>query len=310
MAKMKVVFMGSPDFAVDSLKAILDKGYEVAAVVTATDKLGGRGGKQVLMTEVKKFAVEQGLRLLQPEKLKSQAFLNELKEINHDVQVVVAFRMLPEVVWSLPPKGTINVHASLLPKYRGAAPINWAIIQGEKETGVTVFKLQHEIDTGKIIRQASIPIEENDNFGTLYSKLKQLGAGELIKALNEIETESAQFLTQSDELASHAPKIYHETCEINFNQSCIQVHNFIRGLCPFPGAWFTFMGQEMKVISSSPKLASNSLTPGEIRTDKKKFLQIATNDGLIELLRVKYEGKKEMDIGDFLNGFHWPSSEQ
>lgn len=307
---MKVVFMGSPDFAVDSLKAILDEGFEVAAVVTATDKLGGRGGKQVLMTDVKKFAVEHGLRLLQPEKLKSQAFLNELKEIHHDVQVVVAFRMLPEVVWSLPPKGTINVHASLLPKYRGAAPINWAIIQGEKETGVTVFKLQHEIDTGRIIRQAAIPIENNDNFGTLYNKLKQLGAQELIKALNEISTESAQYLPQSDELASHAPKIFHETCEINFNQSCNQVHNFIRGLCPFPGAWFNFLGQEMKVITSSPQPEVHSLTPGEVRTDKKKFLQIATNDGFIELLRVKYEGKKEMDIGDFLNGFHWPPGER
>ncbi|MBK8112297.1 MAG: methionyl-tRNA formyltransferase [Saprospiraceae bacterium] len=243
--------MGSPDFAVNSLQAILEGGYDVAAVVTATDKLGGRGGKQVLMTDVKKFALEHGLRLLQPEKLKSQAFLSELKEIHHDVQVVVAFRMLPEVVWSLPPKGTINVHASLLPKYRGAAPINWAIIQGEKETGVTVFKLQHEIDTGKIIRQAAIPIEDNDNFGTLYNKLKQLGASELIEALNDISTDSAHYLPQSDELASHAPKIFHETCQINF-----------------------------------------SLVPGEYRTDYKKNLRIATDDGFIELLRVKYGGQK------------------
>ncbi|MBK7220819.1 MAG: methionyl-tRNA formyltransferase [Saprospiraceae bacterium] len=309
MAKLKVVFMGSPDFAVNSLQAILEGGYDVAAVVTATDKLGGRGGKQVLMTDVKKFALEHGLRLLQPEKLKSQAFLSELKEIHHDVQVVVAFRMLPEVVWSLPPKGTINVHASLLPKYRGAAPINWAIIQGEKETGVTVFKLQHEIDTGKIIRQAAIPIEDNDNFGTLYNKLKQLGASELIEALNDISTDSAHYLPQSDELASHAPKIFHETCQINFYQGSVQVHNFIRGLCPYPAAWFEFGGQEMKVMTARPIQEKHSLVPGEYRTDYKKNLRIATDDGFIELLRVKYEGKREMEIGDFLNGFHWNQSQ-
>lgn len=304
MTKLKIVFMGSPDFAVDSLKAILNAGHEIAAVVTATDKLGGRGGKQILMTEVKKFALLHGLRLLQPEKLRSPEFIECLKELNPDLQVVVAFRMLPEVVWSLPRLGTVNVHASLLPKYRGAAPINWAIIRGEKETGVTVFKLQHEIDTGNIIRQAAIPIDNDDNFGTLYEKLKQLGARELIEALSDISDEKAIYKPQTDAMASHAPKIFHETCEINFDQSAENVHNFIRGLCPYPGAWFHFVGQEMKVLLARPIQQSHDLLPGSVHTDKKKYLQIATSDGFIELKRVKYEGKKEMDIGDFLNGFH------
>lgn len=298
--------MGTPDFAVESLKSILDAGHEVAAVITATDKLGGRGGKQILQSEVKKFAIENGLKVLQPSNLKSASFIETLKSIQHDIQVVVAFRMLPESVWSLPPLGTVNVHASLLPKYRGAAPINWAIICGEKQTGVTVFKLKHEIDTGQIIRQAAITIEESDDFGSMYDKLKQLGALELKKALQDIEAGEAKYIVQADENASHAPKIFHETCIINFNQPARSTWNFIRGLSPIPAAWFIFMGQEMKIIKAAYSEETVRETPGSVISDRKKQFKIACTDGYIIPERVKYQGKKEMAVNDFLNGFHWP----
>ncbi len=297
--------MGSPDFAVESLRALMESGHEIAAVVTATDKMGGRGGKQLLTTDVKKYAQEKGIPILQPPNLKAKSFIDQLQSFQHDLQVVVAFRMLPMEVWSLPPMGTINVHASLLPKYRGAAPINWAIIRGEKETGVTVFKLQHEIDTGGILLQKAIAIEEKDDFGSLYGKLKTLGATALIEALEAIATGHANYLPQNEEGVTHAPKIFHETCEIDFNKKTEEVKNFIRGLHPVPGAWFHFMGQEMKVIKCSGLLASHTHKPGTVVSDKKKTLHIATQDGYLILERIKYEGKKEMDIVDFLNGFHW-----
>lgn len=302
---MKIVFMGSPDFAVDSLSALLASEHKVVAVVTATDKWGGRGGKQLLTTEVKKFAMDKGIPVLQPSNLKALSFIDELKSYEHDLQVVVAFRMLPQVVWDLPKLGTINVHASLLPRYRGAAPINWAIIKGEKETGVTVFKLQHEIDTGGIVRQKSIPIENSDDFGSLYTKLKRLGAEELMLAIKDIADGSARYLPQNDALACHAPKIYHETCQIDFNNTAKNVQNFVRGLHPFPSAWFEFMGQEMKVLRCDILQLQHSYKPGSIQSDKKKYLHIATTDGFLILQKVKYEGKKEMEIADFLNGFHW-----
>ena len=305
MRPLKIVFMGSPDFAVESLKALLQSGHEVVAVITATDKMGGRGGKQMLTTDVKKYALEKGIPVLQPSNLKAKSFLAQLQSFQHDLQVVVAFRMLPMEVWSLPPMGTINVHASLLPKYRGAAPINWAIIRGEKETGVTVFKLQHEIDTGGILLQKAITIDENDDFGSLYGKLKTLGATALIQAIDKIAAGNAHYLPQKEEGVTHAPKIFHETCEIDFNMTTDEVKNFIRGLHPVPGAWFNFMGQEMKIIKCSGTLASHTQKPGTIVSDKKKQLDIATQDGYLRLERVKYEGKKEMDIVDFLNGFHW-----
>lgn len=305
MSGLKIVFMGSPDFAVDSLSALLASEHKVVAVVTATDKWGGRGGKQLLTTEVKKFAMDKGIPVLQPSNLKALSFIDELKSYEHDLQVVVAFRMLPQVVWDLPKLGTINVHASLLPRYRGAAPINWAIIKGEKETGVTVFKLQHEIDTGGIVRQKSIPIENSDDFGSLYTKLKRLGAEELMLAIKDIADGSARYLPQNDALACHAPKIYHETCQIDFNNTAKNVQNFVRGLHPFPSAWFEFMGQEMKVLRCDILQLQHSYKPGSIQSDKKKYLHIATTDGFLILQKVKYEGKKEMEIADFLNGFHW-----
>jgi methionyl-tRNA formyltransferase len=297
--------MGTPDFAVASLKMLLESKYDIAAVVTATDKFGGRGGNQLLQSDVKKFAVEHKLRIIQPEKLKAKKFIEELKEVNADIFVVVAFRMLPEIIWNLPRYGTINVHGSLLPKFRGAAPINWAIIGGEKETGVTTFKLDHEIDTGAILGQKKCSIEENDDFGTMYEKMKVLGAELLIETLNKIEKGESTYQQQDDSLASHAPKIFHETCKINFNKSVEEVNNFIRGLSPYPAAHFDFLEIEMKVFKAEIEIVEHKDKIGCIRTDKKKFLKVACINGYIHLLDIKLEGKKRMKIGDFLNGYRF-----
>jgi methionyl-tRNA formyltransferase len=302
MSKMKIVFMGTPEFAVCSLKALIENQFNVVAVVTATDKLGGRGGKQLLQSEVKKYALDKNLPILQPEKLKAKSFLTALKALDADIFVVVAFRMLPESVWSMPPKGTINVHGSLLPKYRGAAPINWAIINGEKETGVTTFKLSHEIDTGEIIGQKSLIIHEDDYFGVIYSKLKDLGATLLIESLNALEEGKVIFKHQDETQVSHAPKIFLETCEINFNQSPTSICNFIRGLSPFPTAFFKLNGLITKVYKASPIYTEHHLQIGSIATDHKKFLHIACQNGFVALQIIKMEGKKEMNITEFLNG--------
>ena len=233
---MKIIFMGTPEFAVPSLDILVQNGYEIAAVVTAPDSMGGRGGKQLIESAVKKYAVEKQIPVLQPEKLKSPAFIDTLKNIKADIQIVVAFRMLPEMVWNMPPLGTFNLHGSLLPKYRGAAPINHAIINGEKETGVTSFKLKHEIDTGDILMQKTIPISDDENAGSLHDKMKMIGAEVVLETVKMIENGDYTFIRQKDELASHAPKIFHETCRIDFNNPIQKIHNFIRGLSPYPGA--------------------------------------------------------------------------
>src|SRR6478672_9896688 len=232
---IRIVFMGTPDFAVASLKALLDEKFDVAAVVTAPDKPAGRG-LQLQMSAVKRFALERGLKVLQPVKLKSPEFLEQLKEINPELQVVVAFRMLPEIIWNLPPMGTINVHGSLLPKYRGAAPINWAIINGEKETGVTMFKLKHEIDTGNILLQEPIPISENETAGELHDVMMNVGAQLLVKTVNGLVAGNLQETPQPQIAnAPHAPKIFTEQCKIIWQQDIRSIHNIIRGLSPFPG---------------------------------------------------------------------------
>ncbi len=297
--------MGTPDFAVSTLDLLVKNEFNIVGVVTASDKLGGRGGKQLLESEVKKYAIEHGLNVLQPDKLKSKAFLKELSNLQADVQVVVAFRMLPEMVWAMPKYGTYNVHGSLLPKYRGAAPINWAIINGETKTGVTVFKLQHEIDTGKILMQESTPIFHDDNFGKVYDRLKIIGANLLVKALGEIGSNIETLYPQDDALTSHAPKIFHETCLINFESSSEKIRNFVRGLAPYPSAHFIFNEVEMKVYDTAFELIKHDELPGTINSDRKKFLKIATLDGYIHLLDVKLEGKKRMLINDFLNGYKW-----
>jgi methionyl-tRNA formyltransferase len=303
--KLKIVFMGTPDFAVASLGKLLMHGYNIVGVVTATDKLGGRGGKQLLQSDVKKYAVAHNLNVLQPEKLKSKQFITELSALNADLFIVVAFRMLPEIVWSMPRLGTFNLHGSLLPKYRGAAPINWAIINGEKETGVTTFMLQHDIDTGAIIMQRALPIGEEDDFGSTYDKLKMVGADLIIDTVESIANGNVTFQPQDDNLACHAPKIFHETCEISFAQPAITVHNFIRGLAPYPGAHMDFYGEEMKVYKVTHEITSHSHEYGTIHTDKKKYIKIAVLDGYVALQDIKLEGKKRMAIQDFLNGYKW-----
>ncbi len=319
---MRIIFMGTPDFAVPSLEILLENGYEVAAVVTATDKLGGRGGKQLLESAVKRFAVGRGLPVLQPEKLRSPDFLAQLRSYNADLQIVVAFRMLPEVVWAMPKIGTFNLHGSLLPKYRGAAPINWAIINGEEETGVTTFFLQHEIDTGDLLFQASTPIGEDDTAGEVHDRLMQLGAELVLKTVQAIERGDYVPLKQDDSLVCHAPKLFHETCEINCHQSTLQVHNFVRGLSPFPCAWLSIknpltledgtpwqsmgwekvQGIELKVSKTEKEVAAHGFSPGHFVTDGKKTLKMATLDGFVHLVEMQLQGRKRLGVVDFLNG--------
>lgn len=299
---MKIVFMGTPEFAVSSLDILIKNGYDVTAVVTTQDSYGGRGGKQLIQSAVKKYAVEKNIPVLQPEKLRNVDFLAELASFNADVFIVVAFRMLPEVVWNMPPLGTFNLHGSLLPKYRGAAPINHAIIQGETVTGVTSFKLKHEIDTGDILLQAELPIDEEDTAGTLHDKMKVLGAEVILKSVKMLETGNYSFISQSDNDATPAPKIFHNTCQINFNQSIDKVYNHIRGLSPYPAAWCVIDGTEIKILKATKIKSSDSLQPGHIVTDQKKFLQIKCADGYISIENLKPAGKKLLTVNEFLNG--------
>jgi methionyl-tRNA formyltransferase len=305
---MRIVFMGTPDFAVPSLDKLVRNGYDIAAVITSPDSYGGRGGKQLIESAVKRYAVEHNLKILQPERLKNPDFLSELRALNADVQIVVAFRMLPEVVWNMPPLGTFNLHGSLLPKYRGAAPINWAIINGERETGVTAFKLQHEIDTGDIVLQEKIPIYEDDNAGTLHDRMMITGSEVILKTIRMLEAGNITFIRQSDAEATLAPKIYHETCKINFMLSTVQVYNFIRGLSPYPGAWLILDDKECKITSSKKLSAKTENPPGRIITDQRRFLHIATSDGLISIEEIKMEGKRKMGIAEFLNGYRIKSN--
>lgn len=296
--------MGTPEFAVPSLRILVENGYEVVGVVTATDKFGGRGNKQLIESAVKKYAVAQGLPVLQPEKLRAPEFLQQLANLKADLQIVVAFRMLPELVWNMPPMGTINLHGSLLPKYRGAAPINWAIIRGEHETGLTTFFLQHEIDTGDLLLQRSLPIESDDTAGTLHDRMMLLGAELVLDTVRLIEGGAYQTKKQAPEAATHAPKIFRETCEISFELSAAEAHNFIRGLSPYPGAWMLLPdGRELKILRSR-KLDEEprALTPGKLTRQGKKQLLLGFADAPLEILELKLAGKKAMSAPDFLNG--------
>jgi len=307
---LRIVFMGTPDFAVASLDALVNAGCSVVGVITAPDKPAGRG-MQLQQSAVKKYAVEKGLHILQPEKLKNPQFLEELRSLQADLQIVVAFRMLPEVVWNMPPMGTVNVHGSLLPQYRGAAPINWAIINGEKETGVTTFKLKHEIDTGDVLLQEKIPIGENETAGELHDKMKEVGARLLVttvKGLADgslVEKPQQSFLESVSFTLNHAPKIFTETCQIDFSKSVEEVHNLVRGLSPYPGA-YTFLNNKTLKIYRNEKAASQPDIPtGEFLTDKKTFLKFACNDGFISVKELQLEGKKRMTIEDFLRGYRF-----
>ncbi len=300
---LKIVFMGTPEFAVPSLDILVQQGYNIVGVVTATDKWGGRGNKTLLESEVKKYAMAKGLRILQPEKLSDEAFVEELQSLGADLQIVVAFRMLPRKVWQMPRLGTMNLHGSLLPRYRGAAPINWAIINGEKETGVTTFLLKHEIDTGDIIFQSSTLIGEEETVGEVYERLMQIGAKLVLQSVQAIENGQYQPLPQSDAEACHAPKIFHETCHINFEQSVQAVHNFIRGLSPYPAAWTLIDGVSHKVFRSRRIFEAHQKPSGTIDSDAKKYLRIACQDGWIEILEIQPDKRKKLDIKSFLNGY-------
>jgi methionyl-tRNA formyltransferase len=299
---MRIVFMGTPDFAVASLDALLKAGHDVAGVVTAADKPAGRGQK-IQESAVKKYAVENGLTVLQPLKLKDPLFLEELAALKAEVQVVVAFRMLPEVVWNMPPKGTINLHASLLPDYRGAAPINHAIINGEKITGVTTFFLKHEIDTGDVIFSDEVTIGPEESAGELHDKLMETGARLLVKTIDAIEKNNYKEVPQQlHEDQKHAPKIFKEFCEINWDQPLQKIHNLIRGLSPYPTAFTKLQDKNLKVFKAEMENESPEEQPGSFITDGKTYLKFATQDGYLKLTDIQYEGKKRMQIDEFLRG--------
>lgn len=296
--------MGTPEFAVASLAILVENGCNVVAVITSPDKPAGRG-LSLHASPVKAYAVSNGIPVLQPEKLKNPAFLEELRGYQADLQIVVAFRMLPEVVWNMPPLGTFNLHASLLPQYRGAAPINWAIINGEAETGITTFFLQHEIDTGNLIFQEKEPILPQDNVGSLYERLMHKGAALVLRTVKAIESGSYPQLPQPDvDNLKHAPKIFKETCQIDWNQPAMHVHNFIRGLSPYPAAWTMLQGKVCKIYKSGVEGAKGEdATTGSFETDGKSYLRFQCIGGVLSILELQIEGKKRMGVEEFLRGF-------
>lgn len=309
---LRIVYMGTPDFAVLPLKVLVENHYNVVAVITMPDKPAGRGHK-IQFSPVKQYALQQQLPLLQPIKLKDPDFVDELSSYNADLQIVVAFRMLPEVVWSMPRFGTFNLHASLLPQYRGAAPINWAIINGEKETGITTFFLEKGMDTGKIIQQVPVPIAETDDFEIVHDNLMNLGSQLVLDTVEAILKDNVRPIDQASlpeingELKP-APKIFKETCRINWNQPVKRVYNFIRGLSPYPAARTVITNDkgeevEIKVFKTDKEQCSAAVAPGTVITDGKKELKIAAADGFIKIMSLQQAGKKRMQIEDFLRGF-------
>lgn len=310
---LRIVYMGTPDFAVESLRALVEGGYNIVGVVTMPDKPVGRHGSVLQASPVKQYALLQGLPVLQPEKLKDETFLSGLRALNADLQIVVAFRMLPEVVWNMPRLGTFNLHASLLPQYRGAAPINWAVINGDTETGATTFFLTHEIDTGKIIRQKHLPIAETDDVEKVHDALMVMGAGlvlETVDLLLEGKTDAIpqeEFYKDPSELRP-APKIFKDTCRINWNQPVKRIYDFIRGLSPYPAAWTDLVSPEgtrsvLKIYQSEKRMAAHDKPVGTILTDKKSYIDVAVEDGFLRLLSVQLAGKKRLAVTEFLNGF-------
>jgi methionyl-tRNA formyltransferase len=305
LKKISIVFMGTPEFAVASLDALVNAGCYIVGVITSPDKPAGRGMK-LNESAVKKYAVEKGLKILQPEKLKNEIFLQELKSLNADLQIVVAFRMLPEVVWNMPPMGTVNLHASLLPQYRGAAPINWAIINGEKETGVTTFKLQQEIDTGDILLQKRIEIGDDETAGELHDKIKIVGADLLVKTVKGLVDGSLKEVSQSSmvngESSKNAPKIFTETCKIDWSKTVDEVYDLIRGLSPYPAA-FTYLDGKLFKIYRAEKEKNSVTDDREYNTDGKTYLKFRCADGYIPVKEIQMEGKKKMMIEEFLRGY-------
>lgn len=314
---LRIVYMGTPEFAVESLKRLVEGGYNIVGVITMPDKPMGRHGSVLQPSPVKQYAVSQGLKVLQPEKLKDEQFLAELRELKADLQIVVAFRMLPEVVWNMPPMGTFNLHASLLPQYRGAAPINWAVINGDTETGITTFFLKHEIDTGEIIDQVRVPIADTDNVEIVYNRLMMLGGDLVLKTVDAIldgnvKTTPQEELAQIEELRP-APKIFKETCRIDWTQGVKKVYDFVRGLSPYPAAWTELhQGEQapimLKIFETEKQYCSHNYQPGSIDTDKKTYFRIATTDGYLNIHSLQLAGKKRMEVTDFLRGYRFDDS--
>ncbi len=310
---LRIVYMGTPDFAVEALRCLVEGGYNVVGVITMPDKPAGRGHK-LQYSPVKQYALEHNLTLLQPEKLKDENFLDELRALKADLQIVVAFRMLPEVVWNMPRFGTFNLHASLLPQYRGAAPINWAVINGDTETGITTFFLQHAIDTGEVIQQVKIPIEDTDDVGIVHDKLMNLG-GELVVETVDAIIDGTIKSTPQEEMEvvgdlRHAPKIFKDTCRIEWNQSTKKVYDFIRGLSPYPAAWTELKNGNgevivVKIFESEKIDEKHQFTSGTLVTDGKKYLKIATTDGFINIISLQLPSKKRMKIDDVLRGYQF-----
>lgn len=310
--ELRIVFMGTPDFAVASLKALVEGGYHVVGVITAPDKPAGRG-KKLNESAVKKYAVENNLKVLQPEKLKNPEFLEELENLQVDLQIVVAFRMLPEVVWNMPKLGTFNLHGSLLPQYRGAAPLNWAVINGETKTGVTTFLLDQKIDTGKILFKREIAIEENDTVGDIHDGLMEIGAKLVVETVDVLATGNYKAVSQSeimDEAAiKHAPKIFKDDCKIDWTKDTESIRNLIRGLSPYPAAWTTLVqkdsGKEIptKIFFSEKVASSENADAGTIHTDGKTFVNVACGNGWLQITDLQIAGKKRIKVEDFLRGF-------
>lgn len=313
---LRIVFMGTPEFAVESLKMLVENGYKVVAVITMPDKPAGRGYK-LQPSAVKEYALSQGLRVLQPENLKNEMFIEELNALKADLQIVVAFRMLPERVWNMPEKGTFNLHTSLLPQYRGSAPINWVIINGEKETGVTTFFLSHEIDTGNIIFQEKTAISEEDNAQSLHDRLMEMGARLVLKTVDavldgKVETKPQHDFILNEKELKPAPKIFKETCRIHWNKTVAETYDFIRGLSPLPAAWTTFSSDNnltLKIFAGEKIEKLHALSFGAIVTDNKTYVDVAVKNGFIRLREVQLSGKKRMNIKDFLNGFKFEEGE-
>lgn len=305
---LRIIFMGTPEFAVASLDALVQAGANIVGVVTAPDKPAGRGMK-LTESAVKKYAAERGLDLLQPEKLRDPGFLDALRELKADLQIVVAFRMLPEVVWDMPPMGTVNLHGSLLPQYRGAAPINWAVINGEEYTGVTTFQLQHAIDTGNILLQEKFAISETDTAGDVHDTMKNIGADLLVRTVQALAEGSIKPMTQEKAAVGielkHAPKLFTETQKIDWSLPVDKIYDLIRGLSPYPTAFTQLQDKTLKIYKAKKEYEEPSLQPGSVLTDHKTFLKFAAADGYIHVLDLQLEGKKRMVVEDFLRGFRF-----
>lgn len=309
---LRIVYMGTPDFAEASLRRLVEEGFNVVGVVTGMDKPVGRHGSVLQPTPVKQYAVSQGIPVLTPEKLKDEGFLADLAALKADLQIVVAFRMLPEVVWSMPRLGTFNLHGSLLPQYRGAAPINWAVINGDAETGVTTFFLRHDIDTGDIISQVSVPILDDDDAGTIHDKLMEIGADLVVKTVDDIIAGNVHPTAQPELPAEEmrpAPKIFKETCRMDWTLSASALRNFVRGMSPYPAAWTVLVmpdgnTADFKVLKAQTVSGASVLEPGSIVTDGRSYIDVATGEGMLRLQEVQMAGKKRMPAQAFLCGFN------